>query len=316
MKPENLLLLLVLVPIAVAVVAVAPLRAALGRVMRQRAFLGAVALLGVAAVGLNAATQAMKVHFRKQSLELSVPRLDDAKQGIPEKVGKWVQVSIDEPLNHTTQEVLGTGEFVFRDYVDSTAISPEDLEWFKDKSGQERARKVAMIQEQQPDAVVRLAITYYTGGVDTVPHVPEKCYVADGFNAAGGTETLDQTLGEYADGSPRKLSYRFIQFEDTTGLSRVDRNVAYTFHVNGRYESSNLGVRKELANLFQRYGYFAKVELMATGPAAAEGLPPAEREAHRQQNRATSVAAFNDILTAILPELERCLPDWKKVAKQ
>ena len=31
----------------------------------------------------------------------------------------------------------------------------------------------------------------------------------------------------------------------------VDRSVAYLFHVNGRYESSNIAVRQELANLVQ-----------------------------------------------------------------
>jgi len=158
--------------------------------------------------------------------------------------------------------------------------------------------------------VVRLAVTYYTGMVDTVPHVPEKCYVADGFEPAGDIPTIAQTLGTYPDGRPRDVKYRYIHFQDTTGNGRVDRSVAYLFHVNGRYESSNIAVRTELANLLQRYGYFAKVELMTQARSRADSTS-AEKAAAQEK----SMAAFNDLLTWALPELERCLPDWNKVAK-
>jgi hypothetical protein len=36
-------------------------------------------------------------------------------------------------------------------------------------------------------------------------------------------------------------------------------------------------------------------------------------EAEREQAQAKSKKAFNDLLTAVLPEVERCLPDWKKI---
>ena len=39
-------------------------------------------------------------------------------------------------------------------------------------------------------------------------------------------------------------------------------DVAYLFHVNGRYVSNNIAVRDELADLHKKYGYFAKIELM------------------------------------------------------
>ena len=64
---------------------------------------------------------------------------------------------------------------------------------------------------------MRLAITYYTGLVDTVPHVPEKCYVADGFEPTQRRRPARETLGAYADGSPRDVAYRYLHFQDTTG---------------------------------------------------------------------------------------------------
>jgi hypothetical protein len=309
MNAQTLIVLLVLLAIAATIAAVAPLRRALKRVLSQPAFVVAALVLGVAAVGLNAATNAMRLSFRKEALPLSVARLDDAKEGIPARLGPWVQVSIDEPLDHGVQEVLGTKEFVFRDYVDSRLVPREDIEWFADKSGEERAGKLLNIQTTRPEAVVRFAVTYYTGGVDTVPHVPEKCYVADGFVPAEAPATREQTIGAYADGSPRQIKYRHIHFQDTTGHGRVDRDVAYLFHVNGQYTSSNLDVRAELANLFQRYGYFAKVELMTTGRGHPDRAAPSPDAAAATQ--AKSLAAFNDLLGYALPEVERCLPDWK-----
>jgi hypothetical protein len=306
MNPATWLVILVVLPIAVAIATVPALRGALGRVLRQRAFLAALVLLGVAAVGLNAATEAMRLHFRKLPVPLAVAGLADPKEGIPSRLGDWVQVSIDAPLDHSTQEVLGTKEFIFRDYVDSRVVPQEAIDKLTSLPNDQRQQRLGEIR---PDAVVRLAITYYTGLVDTVPHVPEKCYVADGFEPSTAPETRTETVGVRADGTPRTVSYRHINFQDTTGTGvRADRDVAYLFHVNGHYESSNIGVRKELQNLFQTYGYFAKVELMTTGRTHT-GSTDEERTAAR----ARSIAAFNSVFAAVLPEVERCLPDWNKV---
>jgi hypothetical protein len=312
MSLANGLILVLLPALALAVVGVPALRRAVPGVLRQPAFVAAAVLLGVAAVGLNAATEAMRLHFRKLPVALSVPRLDDAKLGIPSRLGAWVQVSKDEPLDHDIQEVLGTREFVFRDYVDGRRVSAADVAWFADKPTAERARRLAEIQSRDPAAVVRLAVTYYTGLVDTVPHVPERCYVADGFEPAVPPETRAAALGTTADGRPRIVEYRHLHFQDRTGAGRVDRRVAYLFHVNGEYVSSPAGVRTRLANLLQRHGYFAKVEVMTTThnrpDGSAVGGPGADA------GRA-SVTAFEDLLAAALPEVERCLPDWDAVVK-
>lgn len=311
MSLANGLLLVVLPALALAIALVPALRRALPRVLAQPAFAAAAVLLGVAAVGLNAATEAMRLHFRKLPLPLAVPRLDDAKQGIPSRLGAWVQVSKDERLDEAIREQLGTHEFVFRDYVDSRRVSAAEIAWFADKPTKDRMRRLGEIQSREPEAVVRLAVTYYTGLVDTVPHVPERCYVADGFEPAVPPETRAGVLGTTAGGEPRKIDYRYLHFQDTTGAGRVDRQVAYLFHVNGEYVSSPAGVRTRLANLLQRHGYFAKIEVMTTTRAATGGAGVTVAAI-----RPSSVAAFEDVLTAALPEVERCLPDWEAVTNQ
>ena len=104
---------------------------------------------------------------------------------------------------------------------------------------------------------------------------------------------------------------QFFTFEDQTGRGRMNRHVAYFFHCNGGYEPNPVAVRVKLQNLFERHGYYAKVELMADEFARAVSGPAAE--AKRAESAKKVQAAMADLLTAALPEVERCLPDWKAV---
>jgi DNA-binding ferritin-like protein len=89
---------------------------------------------------------------------------------------------------------------------------------------------------------------------------------------------------------------RSITFEDATpGRASFRRNVAYVFNCNGEYMNDSIAVRKRLANLLERYGYYTKVELQT--------LNLAPDEANR---------VMNDFLTQALPEFEKSLPDWKQ----
>ena len=72
--------------------------------------------------------------------------------------------------------------------------------------------------------------------------------------------------------------------------------MAYFFHANGQYTSDPLGVRLQLQDLTQRYSYYAKIELMTV-----------------MRDADASAQIMNDFLAGALPEIERCLPDWKNV---
>ena len=141
--------------------------------------------------------------------------------------------------------LLGTPEYVFRDYVDTRVMSKEEVEQLRQASGAQYAGMLSNFEARHPQAVIRAAVTYYTGMVDTVAHVPERCYVADGYEATEYTD-IPCTAGDYSDGHPRDVKFRFISFEDQTGNQRVSRNVAYLFHVDGGYECSSLRVRTAL----------------------------------------------------------------------
>jgi hypothetical protein len=281
----------------------------------HRAFLTAAVVLALAAVGLNAATEALQVYFKKQPVALR-QRLDDEK-GVPTQLGNWVTVDEHNALDPEVQHSLGTKDFVFRVYVDTAALPPDVLAALQptlnnaDEANKRRAI-VAKIQEVSPQAVMSLNVTYYTGMVDTVTHIPERCMVADGFEPKN-PQTVTMAAGAFPDGSPRQIAAQFSTFEDQTGRGRMNRNVAYFFHCNGGYEPNPVAVRVKLQNLFERHGYYAKVELMADEPSRATGATGANEDARRAASAQKVQAAMANLLGEALPQIERCLPDWAEV---
>jgi hypothetical protein len=276
-----------------------PWARAFRRLLSQPSFVVAAAVLAVSALTLNGAVGFMRLHFKKMAVPLSVKSL---KEGLPSQLGDhWVQISRDQPLDPQMEEVLATPEYVFRDYADTRVFSREEIEQLRQASGSQYAAMMSEYESRHPQAFIRAAVTYYTGMVDTVAHVPDRCYVADGYEATEYTE-IERTLGKYPDGTPRNVKFRFISFEDQTGSQRVSRNVAYVFHVDGVYECRSLGVRAMLQDLRERYGYYAKVELMTQAP---------RYRAQDSGARDDSIAAMTDFLTGALPAIEKCLPDWK-----
>jgi hypothetical protein len=271
------------------------------KLLTQPSFVVAVILLATSAITLNAAVGFLRLHFKKLAVPLAVTSF---KEALPPKLGDhWVQISKDQPLDPQVEEVLGTPQYVYRDYADTRILSNDQVEQLKTATGGEYVQLMSQHEQRHPEAFIRMGLTYYTGLVDTVAHVPERCYVADGYEVKEYTD-IDRTLGTYANGSPRKLAFRFISFDDQTGTQRVSRNVGYVFHVDGVYDCNSLGVRAKLQNLLEPYGYYAKIELMTEAPLY---------KAQDSGARDDSINAMSDFMTAALPEIEKCLPDWKAI---
>jgi hypothetical protein len=258
----------------------------------QPGFLIPVIILAVAAVGLNGAVSALQLHFKK----LPVPLKMDLSS-LPEQMGDWMQVSKDEPLDKEIQDALATDHFIFRDYVNTKLVSKEDIAHFQGLGSRERKALVAGIQAQQPNAVINMGVTYYTGLVDTVAHIPDRCYIADGFEPSEyETPVWDLGPGHLGKAPGEGMPVRFINFEDQTAAGRVTRRVAYFFFANCHYESDPLGVRKTLQNLRYKHGFYSKIELMTI------------LKDHDECQK-----VMTNFLTAALPEIEKCFPDWNQV---
>jgi hypothetical protein len=119
-----------------------------------------------------------------------------------------------------------------------------------------------------------------------VAHVPDRCYVASGFEPTDKRSPTWLIAG-------KSLTVCLEQFEGDTGMGHVERNVSYFFHVNGHYESDPLAVRLSLQNLLEKYGYYAKVELMTIDTDH-------DRSAQTMQN----------FLNNAVPEIEKSFPNW------
>jgi hypothetical protein len=263
-------------------------KSAISRIFSQPAFVVAFIILAIGAVCLNTAVEAMQLHFKKQPVPLT-----QKLEMLPAHLGSWVQVSKDEPLGHDVQEVLGTDVYVFRDYVNERIVGKAVIDQFKDKSATERKQIMAQIQMRNPEAVVNLGLTYYTGLVDTVAHIPDRCIIADGYEVKPGIGTDPKWPIRGSEAEP--LEVRYLNFEDQAGRNRVDRSVAYFFNCNGDYTASTIGVRTRLQDLTQRYGYYAKVECMTL-----------------MKDEKASEQVMIDFLSSALPEIEKLLPDWNQ----
>jgi hypothetical protein len=225
---------------------------------------------------------------------------------IPPQLGPWLQVSKDQPLDKELQDVLGTEKYIFRDYVDTRQIpAPELATLKKEIAAGDATGHMVRLQSEKPTSVITAAVTYYTGMVDTVAHIPDRCYVAGGYEPIDHSyPVLDITppaaIGSYADSAARQMQVCFINFEDQTpNHSTIPVNVAYFFQCNGAYEYDPIdGVRLHLQDLSQRHGYYAKVELKTV-----------------INDTNASKETMADFLRYAMPEIERCLPDWAAVKR-
>ena len=270
---------------------------------RQRSFWIVAGILLISAIGLNATVGAMQVTFRKLPVEPQKPL-----KALPIKLGPWLQVSLDEALNHEIEETLAANQYAFRTYVDTRVITPDELKAFEGRNANDRLALAARLRQLHPGAVMNFALTYYTGLVDTVAHIPDRCYIADGYEVSKYTVLTWPVLprpGEPA-GAGRaaglgELNVRYLTFENKVDPQRsIPTNVCYFFQVNGAYEDDPIGgVRKRLQNLLERHGYYAKVELMT-----------------QMRDTAESQAAMSDFLLHSMPEIEKVLPDWGKVSAE
>jgi hypothetical protein len=311
----------------------------------QPAFVVVAAILLLSVVAFNGFVWNLKLHFKKES----VPQRREFRE-LPPLMGHWLQVSQDDKLDKETEDILGTEQYIYRDYIQvdragadfvsyiasgldkpesagTTQPSDSDSDTahdgaaarakfiglpfdgqvkmindaLKGKTPGERKRILTQVEimghfgDNTHVDVVHLGLTYYTGLVDTVAHIPDRCYIADGYEPSSYTVPT-WNLGMDANGKMFSLPVRFIAFEDSTGTNRVSKCVAYVFHTNGHYESDPLGVRQTLEDLTERYGYYSKIELMTLG-----------------NNGDAASAAMAEFLSAARPEIEACLPDWSKI---
>jgi exosortase/archaeosortase family protein len=283
-----------------------------------RGLLAAAAVLAVPAILLARRTfrtdSARGLAGRSGALGLATGILLTCVLGIHIVVAanNWVLFKLPVPLRHEFVQIpanLGpwhrTHDFPFSP-EERDLLGPWAVNWLYERTD----------GTDSPPAGLHL--TYYTGIVDTVPHVPERCELA------GGATEMDRTLVTLRLGgpgyhprpqdpaatmyAPSKLAGGSIPVPQTAIQATVSQFVSkenqhycviYFFVANGGYFANPDQVRAKGFDPRDRYNYYCKVQmkLLTGGDTAA------------------ATAQASEFLSAVMPEDLACLPDWDQVGR-
>lgn len=265
------------------------------------AFIVACATLAICALGFQAAIGQLGMYIRKDAVE---PR--KALDNIPTTLGEWRKVGESRKLTEEIVEELGTSIYLNRNYVNE-----REGDW----------------------PVIQLHLAYYTGLIDPVPHIPERCNVAAGLVVQTRPTTYelsvdrsdwreDERVNLYRDEPYPIISSRHpvTGRRETIRMPLGDLKIrvteyslpdepelriiaGYYFIANGGTTHTPEGVKALAFRLQEKYAYYCKVQYTLVG--GQDDMTPE-----------VFVAATSDFTEALLPELMRCLPDWSEVERR
>ncbi len=272
---------------------------------RGSALLAPAAAIALLAGGLSFAPlqRALGVYLRKEPVPMR-----GVLSTLPMQAGPWRAVGGDEVISAELIDEFGTDEYLTRHYARNGDAST---------------------------GLLQLHIAYYTGSIDPVPHIPDRCFVGGGLTRSATTTAVRLTIDD-ALWWPDPAS--MIESDDGTGRSRYrmalttgsarqavrmprfgegglrlnsaeywapgapESTIAagYLFIANGSATSSPEGVRLLAYDRSSRFAYYCKVQLTYQHPG-------------RSVDRHELGEVASEFLSVMLPDLMACLPDWWEV---
>jgi len=280
----------------------------------NRHFVIAVSILVLATVGWYGVVKGRNLATTKEAVEwpegLEVNG-DCRATSMPDRVGPYV-LAEDGELEKNDD---GTPKFDGR--PDGEMVLPEDvMESLKINTVLDRRRlgerksnwyfvgiyrDTRLEEPGAPHRYWRVEVFYYTGGLDTVPHVPERCLVASGATLLDS----DSVAFHIPSARPpwdKPLTFRRTRYEVVDRLGLVGRHYAqyYAFSLNGKPEDSWKRVRLTLSYPWVRRCYFAKFQFAPLGSIT---------------DQAEMDRSSEDIARHFIPVLQDVLPMPETVAK-
>lgn len=249
-----------------------------GRIFGDVPFVVIAVVLLVAGLGIRAAAEKFRLHFRK------------------------LPVYMQQSLDAFAREDLGRYRIIDMDpdtkEIDTIKIPDDVIEELGTDMYLQAVVEDTQLPNNDPTRLMTLFVTYYTGDPDQVPHVPDVCYVGGGHESVSAENLVVSVpgIGQNSD----KLPIRVLEFTQGKFLGGV-KPVMYFFSVNGGYTETRAGARKALADIRERYAYFSKVEV-------------AFADRSRQPDKQQAVQACERLLQVVVPLLhEKYWPDWEAV---
>lgn len=272
------------------------------RGLMRPAFGVSMGLLLAMALGLTTTLGALGIFLQKKQIQAPGGR---NVASLPLETDNWIAVGpSNADLSIEMVEELGTSNYLMRVYEQKKA-----------EPGKAKAQ-------------VQLHLAYYTGMVDTVPHVADRCMTAHGMQPVRLAEELPVKLdastwraddlvpkdaqgmavftgrtSRYSDRPnlrvrlPKGIDDLRMRFS-TFDIGGNQRSVAgYFFMANGGYTPSPEGVRVLAFKLQDNYAYYLKIQTTLNGAVDSQ-------EAARLTGQ---------LLSDLMPEIARCAPDWVEV---
>jgi hypothetical protein len=263
------------------------------------AFMIVSVVLLASGFGFDWAVKQLNVYLRKLPVEMR-----GSFDTIPRALGRWRAVGKDRIVDDAFLDELGTRIYLDRHYA---------------------------LEGNPSLGLINLHLTYYTGMIDTVPHIPDRCFVAAGMNLKSQPENLslrvsreDWRIDSRQVNLATREPYWLAEFKDFSGQLQTVRMpvgelrirasqfekpdqpelriwAGYFFIANGRSTWTPLGVKALAFDPTERYAYYCKVQCTY-----------ADRDATQER----FVALVSDLLAEVLPELMHRLPDWAEVERR
>ncbi len=261
-----------------------------------RGFMIAVIILAMSAIVFQIGANTLNIYLKKEAV---YPRKTFSV--MPNTVSSWKRVAEDQRYDAAGVEALGTELYLSRVYGNEDNSVPP----------------------------IQLHLAYYTGQVDAVPHVPDRCMVAGGFTAMTPepvTYTLDIDQSDWIlddsallDGAPYPAIFKWNNITEQNELIRLpfgnfelrttefshpslgsDRVYAgYFFVANGKTTAYPERIRMLAFDPSSKYAYYCKIQFTIRGDGAFS-----------IEDFVSLVSAFT---TDALPSIMTCLPDWAQV---
>jgi len=270
----------------------------------------AAAVLAVTAIGFEYAIATLKWVTQKEPVpwpkDVVVSPDHFRWENLPAQVGSRYEVAADGELyRNKPADGVPDGENIIREELMETLKIGTPLD--KARVGERRSNwytsrvyRDNRLPDGHPLKYWQLDVYYYTGGLDTVPHVPERCMQAAGATPLGTEEVVFSVPAARSpwDGDVRFQRARF-SVPDPDGFGSRDVSEYYVFSLNGKPETSWERVRLELTYPWLRYTYFAKIQF---GPVGG-GIDVESTD-----------AAAEDFMNYFLPVIAQALPRPEDVA--
>lgn len=266
-------------------------------------------LMVAASVGITAYINFGGLHMTKSPI---YPENNRQVSTLPTETEHWRRLGPDKISSSEIVETLGTQNYVSRNYI------------LKESEGKKKP------------VIVEFHAAYYTGMIDTVPHVPERCFVGGGMQQSVSPQNmvLEMNTNSWrSDNSvPPELSglagtlysvrltnnrkwtdapgSRIRLPRDVTPETRImmrcsefilgdDQKIyaGYFFIANGGTKANANEVRTLAFNLSDDYAYYLKIQVNCL--------------------TADSIDEFAEyagsVIGDLLGEIMRCAPDWVEV---